>query len=198
MRRLLQHPLAPKGQDQTRPPPRPGTLRPPHCSACWSTARVQAAAARGESGWGHCSLGVTGLETGAAGQGPVLGGGPERKAPSPDWNKVAAPGAQPGSIDLARCSSHQAGPAPGRLPVFPGVGTPWGNGFSCGRGVGMPPSTWGRPGRGGHAGSGGVWRLGTHSWQMSGSRRWGHGLRLQMRRPLESSISGLAFFGGSH
>lgn len=70
-----------------------------------------------------------------------LGGGPERKAPGPDWNKVA--GAQPGSIDLARCSSHQAGPAPGRLPVFPGVGTPWGDSFSCGCGASMPPSTWG-------------------------------------------------------
>lgn len=75
------------------------------------------------------------------------GGGPERKAPGPDWNKVAALGAQPGFIDLARCSSHRAGPALGRLPVFPGVGTPWGNGFSCGCGVGLPPSTWGRPGR---------------------------------------------------
>lgn len=50
----------------------------------------------------------------------------ERKAPSPDWNKVAALGAQPGSIDLARCSSHWAGPEPGRLPAFPGVGTPRG------------------------------------------------------------------------
>ena len=91
-----------------------------------------------ESGLGHSSSGVTGLETWAAGQGPggvVLGpptpgGGPERKAPGPDWNKVPGLGAQPGSIDLARCSSHWAGPAPGRLPVFPGVGTP------C---VAMPP-----------------------------------------------------------
>lgn len=98
-----------------------------------------------------------------------LGQGPGRKAPSPDWNKVAAPGAQPGFIDLARCSSHRAGPAPGRLPVFPGVGTPWGNGLSCGGGVGMPPSTWGRPGRRGHAGSGCV-GLGVGGWAR------GHGI----------------------
>lgn len=77
-----------------------------------------------------------------------------------DWNKVAALGAQPGFIDLARCSSHQAGPVPGRLPAFPGVGTPWGNGFSCGSGVGLPPSTWGRPGRWGACCRRGVWRPG--------------------------------------
>lgn len=119
----------------------------------------------------------------------ALGGGPERKAPSPDWNKVAALGAQPGFIDLARCSSHQAGPAPGRLPVFPGVGTPWGNGFSCGHGVGMPPSTWGKPGRWGHAGSGGgrPGDLKSHSQQMSGSWRWGHRLEALRLTTLKSS-----------
>lgn len=123
--------------------------------------KCRPAAARTESGCGHSSSGVTGLETWAAGQGPGgAGRGSGRKAPSADWNKVEALGAQPGLIDLARCSSHRAGPAPGRLPVFPGVGTPWGNSFSCGYGVGLPPSTWGRPGRWGHAGSRGDWRLG--------------------------------------
>lgn len=171
--------MMPECQDQT--PPLPwglGLLQPPHRPAGSSTPRSGQAAARGESGSGHRFSGVTGLETWAAGQGPggaaALGwaGGPERKAPSPDWNKVAALGTQPGVIDLARCSSHQAGPAPGRLPAFPGVGTPWGNGFSCGHGVGMPPSTWGRAGRWGHAGSWAGVRPGdlkSHSRQMSDS-----------------------------
>lgn len=129
---------------------------------------------------GTAPQGSRGWERGLLGRAwEGLGGGPERKAPSADWNKVAALGAQPGFIDLARCSSHQAGPGPGRLPAFPGVGTPWGNGFSCGYGVGLPPSTWGRPGRWGHAAVGGSGDPESYSLPMSGSWRQGHdsGLR---------------------
>lgn len=141
-------------------------LRLPHCSACSSTSRSGRAAAGGESGRGHRVSGVTGLETWAAGQGPggvaAWGWAGVRSGRRPALIGTRCLHWEPGFIDLARCSGYQAGPAPGRLPVFPGVGTPWGNGFSCGCGVGMPPSTWGRPGRRGHAGSFGgglVWRL---------------------------------------
>lgn len=157
--------------------PSPGRLQP-----VWSPA--VGTSPQGSQGWTRGLLG-------RAREG--LGGGPERKAPSADWNKVAALGAQPGFIDLAWCSSHRAGPAPGRLPVFPGVGTPWGNGFSCGSGVGLPPSTWGRPGRWGHASSGGAGDLESHSQQMSGSWRPGWGLRAQAPRTLGSLSSEPAF-----
>lgn len=153
-----------------RPGPRPRPRAPPAAplsSLFFQHPGPGGRSQRGVRPWAPClrghGAGNVGCWTGPGrGGSSGLGGGPERKAPGPDWNKVSALGAQPGFIDLARCSSHQAGPAPGRLPVFPGVGTPWGNGFSCGCGVGMPPSTWGRPGRWGHAGSCGgglVWRL---------------------------------------
>lgn len=71
----------------------PGRLQP-----VWSPA--VGTSPRGSRGWTRGLLG---------GAWWGLGGGPERKAPRADWSKVAALGAQPGSIDLARCSSHRAG-----------------------------------------------------------------------------------------
>lgn len=71
------------------------------------------------------------------------------------------------------------GAVPGRLPAFPGVGTPPGHGFSCGSGVGLPPSTWGRPGHRGPAAVGGSGDPDSHSQPVSGSWRPGRasGLR---------------------
>lgn len=59
----------------------------------------------------------------------------------------------------------RGGAALGALPAFPGVGTPRGNGFSCGCGKALPPSTWRRPESRGVtlAVRRGVWRLETHS-----------------------------------
>lgn len=85
------------------------------------------------------------------GPGLVLGTVPSGRRPAligTRWRRPA------GRIDLARCSSRGAGPALGALPAFPGVGTPRGNGFSCGCGKALPPSMWGRTGNRGHAGSG--------------------------------------------
>lgn len=121
-----------------------------------------------------------GHRAGNVGSSDELGGGPRREAPSPDWNKVAVLAAQPGSIDLARCSSQRAGPAPGRLPGSPGVGTHWG--------VGLFMWSWGRqayhPVRGGGQGVSGTSARGraggggravdseSHSQPMLGSWRW--------------------------
>lgn len=76
------------------------------------------------------------------GPGLALGTVPSGRRPAligTRWRRPA------GRIDLARCSSRGAGPALGALPAFPGVGTPRGNGFSCGCGKALPPSTWRRP-----------------------------------------------------
>lgn len=96
------------------------------------------------------------------GPGLALGTVPSGRRPAligTRWRRPA------GRIDLARCSSRGAGPALGALPAFPGVGTPRGNGFSCGCGKALPPSTWRRPkSRGVALAVGrGVWRLETHS-----------------------------------
>lgn len=77
-------------------------------------------APQGSRGWHHGLLG-------RAWEG--LGGGPERKAPRADWNKVAALGAQLGFIDLARCSSHQAGPVPAGCRLSQVWGRPGGTAF---------------------------------------------------------------------
>lgn len=154
-------PLCPSAR--TPPGPISGLvlLRPAPLSSVFFNLQVQAGDSQsGVRPWAPLLRGHGARNVGCwAGPGRDGSGG---CAPGPDWNKVAALGAQPGFTDLAWCSSHRVGPAPGRLPVFPGVGTPWGNGLSCGCGVGMPPSTWGRPGRRGHAGSVGAFRrLGT-------------------------------------